>query len=118
MIPTPVARWVWLALIVLQLVWFGWLYPPEWLGRVPAIMISALPLLIPTFWIWRLTRDALVIGGMILLLHFSFAVAEAWANPTTRGIALVQILLIVVYFLALPGLRRGRNGDRAEPGQH
>lgn len=107
MIPAPIARWVWLALIALQLAWFGWLYPPELLGRVPALVIAVLPLLIPTYWIWRLTRDALVVGGMILLLHFSFAVAEAWASPTTRAIALVQIALIVVYFLALPGVRRG-----------
>lgn len=118
MIPTPIARWAWLALIILQLVWFGWLYPPEALGRIPAVVIAALPLLIATYWVWRLSRDALVVGGMILLLHFSFAVAEAWASPATRVIALVQIVLIVIYFLALPGIRRGRKANRTEPDRH
>ena len=106
MIPVAFTRWCWLALIALQFIWFGWLYPSEWFGRAIPLFLMALPLLIPAWWIWQLKPRALVLGGTILLLHFSVAVAEAWANPETRIIACVQIILVVVYFLAMPGLRK------------
>ena len=108
MIPMVLTRWCWLALILLQFIWFGWLYPSEWFGRAIPLFLMALPLLIPAWWIWQLKPRALVFGGTILLLHFSVAVAEAWANPETRIIACIQILLVIAYFLAMPGLKRTR----------
>lgn len=111
MIPTPLARWLWLALIALQLAWFGWLHPSTLLGYWPALVIATVPLLLPTPWILALRPQAMVVGGMILLLHFSFAVGEAWVNPATRAIASVQIALIVLYFLALPSVRRRRAAE-------
>ena len=101
-LPVTAARWLWLALIALQLVWFGWLYPSEALGYWPALVIATVPLLLPTPWVLKLRPNGLVIAGTILLLHFSFAVAEAWANPTLRAIAWVQIVLISLYYLAMP----------------
>lgn len=109
MIPVGLTRWCWLALIALQLIWFGWLYPSEWFGRGIPLFLMTVPLLIPAWWIWQLKPRALVLGGTILLLHFSVAVAEAWANPETRIIACVQIVLVLIYFLAMPGLGKKRN---------
>ncbi len=106
LLPIEVARWIWLALIALQVVWFGWLYPSEILGYWPALLIATVPLLLPAPWVLTLRPNGLVIGGTVLLLHFSFAVGEAWANPTVRVIAWVEIALIAVYYLTLP--RPGR----------
>ena len=107
-LPIEFSRWCWLALIALQFVWFGWLYPSPFFGRSIPLVIMALPLLLPAWWIWQLSPRALVLGGTILLLHFSIAVAEAWTTPELRTIAWLQIILIVIYFLAMPGLKRSR----------
>ena len=101
-------RIAWLALVGLQLVWFGWLAPSESLGRTGGIIFALVPLLLPLWWIFRLGRDALVIGGMILLGYFCFAVVEAWMSPSVRWLALIEIALIVVYFAALLAIRRRR----------
>ncbi|HSH26954.1 MAG TPA: hypothetical protein VK972_04160, partial [Wenzhouxiangella sp.] len=57
---------------------------------------------------WRLKKQALVIAGCVLLVHFCLAVAEAWANPAARLPAVIQALLIGVYFVAMSSLRFGR----------
>jgi len=110
-IPTGFARGCWVALIGVQLAWFGWWSPSEVLGYWPALLLATVPLLLPLPWILRLSPAALVVGGMILLLHFSVAVSEAWADPVVRPLALLQIALIVVYFLALPAFGRRRRSD-------
>ena len=111
MIATAWARWSWLALIGVQLAWFGWWSPSEVLGYWPALLLATVPLLLPLPWILRLSRSALVVGGMILLLHFSVAVSEAGVDPVARPLALLQIALIVFYFLALPAFGRRRRRD-------
>lgn len=101
-------RIAWLALIGLQIAWFGWLAPSESLGRSGGVIFALVPLLLPLWWILRLGRDALVIGGMILLAYFCFAVVEAWASPSVRWLALIEIALIVLYFAGLLAIRSPR----------
>lgn len=101
-----VTRVAWLALIVLQLVWFGWLAPAQGVGRLGGTLFAIVPLLLPLWWILRLGRDGLVIGGMILLGYFCFAVVEAWVNPGVRWLALLEIVLIVLYYAGLLAIRR------------
>jgi len=100
------ARFAWLALIALQLVWFGWLAPAESLGRLGGLLFALCPLLLPLWPVVRLNPDGLVIGGLILLVYFCFAVVETWVSPAVRVLALVEIGLIVLYYLALLSLRR------------
>jgi uncharacterized membrane protein len=101
-----VTRIAWLILIGLQLAWFGWLAPSESLGRLGGTLFALVPLLLPLWWILRFSRDGLVIGGMILLGYFCFAVVEAWVNPPVRWLALIEISLIVLYFAGLLAIRR------------
>lgn len=103
-----VTRVAWLMLIGLQLIWFGWLAPAEDAGRLGGALIAVLPLLLPLWWILRLSRDGLVIGGMILLGYFCFAVVEAWVDPSVRWLAVTEIALITLFFVALPAIRRRR----------
>lgn len=104
-------RIAWLALIGLQLLWFGWLAPSESLGRLGGALFALVPLLLPLWWVMRLGRDGLVVGGMILLGYFCFAVVEAWVAPAVRWLAVAQIVLIVVYFVALLAIRRPQPGS-------
>lgn len=102
-----VTRIAWLALIALQLAWFAWLAPSEVAGRLGGTLFAVVPLLLPLWWILRLHLNGLVVGGLILLGYFCFAVVEAWVSPDARALALVQIGLVAIYYLGLLSVRRG-----------
>jgi len=104
-------RWTLVGLIALQPVWFAWLAPPELVPPWLAILVMGLPLLLALPFVWRLGRDALVVVGCVLLLHFSLAVSEARANPAARVPAIIQVLLIGIYFIGMSSLRFGRRKD-------
>ena len=108
MMSTTACRWSLLGLIVLQPIWFGWLAPPELVPAWLAIAMMGLPLLLLLPFVWRLKKEALVVAGCVLLLHFCLAVSEAWANPAARVPAIIQVLLIGLYFTAMSSLRFGR----------
>lgn len=106
-------RWILIALIVLQPLWFLWLAPPLLLEPLAAVVIMAGPLLIALPFAWRLGKRALVITGCILLVHFCLAVSEAWVSPQARGPAVVQAVLVALYFTALSSIRFGRGPDQS-----
>ena len=101
-------RWTLLGLVVLQPAWFGWLAPPELVPAWMAIAVMGLPLLLLLPFVWRLNKEALVIAGCVLLVHFCLAVSEAWANPAARVPAVIQVVLIGIYFTAMSSVRFGR----------
>jgi uncharacterized membrane protein len=94
------------ALVVLQPLWFGWIQPPTVISPWVVVAITTLPLLIVLPGCWQLRARSLVIAGCLLLFYFCLAVMEAWANPAARGPAVAQILLIVIFFTALPAVRK------------
>lgn len=104
-------RWALVGLIVLQPLWFGWLAPPELVPPWMAITIMSLPLLLALPFVWRASRNSLVVAGCILLVHFCLAVSEAWANPAARVPAIIQVVLIVIYLTAMSSLRFGRRKE-------
>ncbi|MFU8832715.1 MAG: DUF2069 domain-containing protein [Wenzhouxiangella sp.] len=103
-------RWSLLGLVILQPLWFGWVQQPEHLPVLLVVAAALAPLLIVLPGVWKLRVRPLVIAGFILLLYFSFGVMEAWANPGARIPALLQVALIIVYFVALPTVRRSPAG--------
>lgn len=105
-------RWSLLGLIALQPLWFGWLAPPELVPSWMAIAIMGLPLLALLPFVWGLGKNALVVAGGLLLVHFCLAVSEAWANPAARVPAVIQVVLIGIYFTAMSSLRFGRTDKR------
>lgn len=96
------------ALIILwQPVWFVWLAPGQVLPLGLALAMLMLPLAACMPWVWHKRPGALILGGCLLLLHFSVAVMELWASPAARLPAGVQLLLTLAYFAAMSiGLKR------------
>lgn len=99
-------RWSLLALVPVQLAWFLWLNPPQVLPLGLVLALSVLPLLIVLPLAWTLKPRGLVVAGLVLLVYFSVGVMEAWTRPDVRAIALVQVVLVSIYFIALATIRR------------
>lgn len=101
-------RWIWLSLIGLQGVWLSLIDPfgASLAARLGGAAFAMLPLLLPAPGIWRQRPRAELVGGMLLLAYFCFAVAEAWVDPAARAPAALQIALIVAYFLGMLARRR------------
>lgn len=95
-----------LGLIALQPLWFLWLAPPTHLPAGMLLAVMIIPLLAALPFLWALRMRALVMTGCLLLLYFSFAVMEAFASPESRGPAIVQIGLTLLYFTALLAARK------------
>lgn len=108
MISDQACRWSFLGLLLLQPVWFGWLYPPLFWPTPMVLAIMLIPLSVMMLGVWRLRSRALVVAGFLLLFYFSYAVSETYASPRVRGMALVQIALITAYFTGLFGMWRAR----------
>ena len=106
------ARWLWLALIALQVVWFGVIAPIDVLGPAGSAALFTIPLLLPAWSILKLNLRGIVVGGMFLLFYFCVAVTEAWAQPVSRIPALIQIVLILWYFAVLYEIRRRERASR------
>jgi uncharacterized membrane protein len=103
-------RWSLLGLVLLQPIWFAWLAPVQSLPLGFVLALTLLPLLLVLPGVWRLRQRPLVIAGFILMFHFCLAVMELW-DPAARLPAVVQILLISVYFTGLPAIRRPASSD-------
>ncbi len=103
-------RWSLLGLAILQPIWFGWLQQPLHVPAWLVVAVTLAPLLAVLPGVWKSRVRPLVIAGFILLPYFSFGVMEAWANPDARSLALVQVFLVILYFVALPTVRRSPAG--------
>lgn len=108
MITIQWCRWSFIALIALQVAWFGWLYPPTFWPKAMVLSIMLIPLLTVTIGVWNLNMRTMVVAGFFLLFYFSYAVSEAYAVPDVRPMALSQIGLITLYFVALLSVRRAQ----------
>ena len=95
----------WIAQAILQIVWHAWLLPPQRMPIAVALLIALLPLALPLAY-WRAPTRALLVAGMVSLFYFCHGVAEAWALPPERVLALVEVVLALVLIGSL--LRKPR----------
>ncbi|HZW51939.1 MAG TPA: DUF2069 domain-containing protein, partial [Rudaea sp.] len=69
------------ALLVLQIVWHAWLFPPAATQRWPTLALAVLPL-VPGLWIaGRNLRRGVLVGGIVSLFYFCHGVSAAWGDP-------------------------------------
>ena len=98
----------WAALIVLQLVWHGWLFPPRQIPIWLLLAITTAPLLLPLLAI-RDVRRSLLWVGILSLFYFCHGVAEGWSSSSERWLALPEIVLTLLLIGTLgAGVKRKR----------
>lgn len=98
----------WAALVVLQLIWHGWLFPAQTMPVLLVLAITVIPLLLPLFAI-RDVRRALLWVGILSLFYFCHGIAEAWSSPDERWLGIIEIILTLVLIGTLgAGVKRKR----------
>lgn len=86
-----------IALIMVCLVWEGWLAPFRPGGS--ALILKTVPLLLPLFGILRGKRYTYQWASMFILIYFTEGVVRAWADRgLSAKLALIEILLTVIFF--------------------
>ena len=89
------------ALLALQILWHGWLFPPPPAQRWPTLALSVLPL-VPGLWIAaRNLRRGVLVGGIVSLFYFCHGISAAWGDPSMRALACVEIVLTLIVIAAL-----------------
>ena len=84
----------WAALLVLQVVWHGWLFPPQQMPKMLVLAITVIPLLLPLLAL-RDVRRALLWVGILSLFYFCHGISEAWSAPGERWLGWIEIVLTV-----------------------
>lgn len=96
----------WAVLVLLQLAWHGWLWPPTQWPVTGVLAITVVPLLLPLLAIADVRR-ALLWVGTLGLFYFCHGVSEAWSAPAQRGLAVTEIVLTLLLIGVLgAGVRR------------
>jgi uncharacterized membrane protein len=96
----------WVALIVLQCVWYAWLFPPEHIPMWLVLAVAVIPLLLPFLAIGNVRR-ALLWTGILSLFYFCHGIAESWSSAQERWPALIEVLLTLMLIGALgAGVKR------------
>ena len=91
-----------IALILLSLAWELWLAPLRPGGS--GLVLKTLPLLLPLMGILKGHRYTYQWASMFILLYFTEGVMRAWSDPQpAASLALIEIVLSVVFFLAAIG---------------
>lgn len=89
------------ALLVLQILWHAWMFPPPAAQRWPTLAVCVLPL-VPGLWIaGRNLRRGVLVGGIVSLFYFCHGVSAAWGDPTARALACAEIALTLAVIAAL-----------------
>ena len=103
---------VYLLLIVLQIAWL-WLLPaPYGYQSAGMAVIFVLLLIFPIAGILKGSLHKAIVGAYLSLPHFMFAVAEGWARPAGRWLAVIQIILIISYWILQ--IKRGQQRKAAK----
>ena len=94
------------ALLVLELLWHAWLFPPDG-HRLSMIALTALPLALSLWIATKNPRRGVLVGGMLCLAYFSHGVSSAYSEPVPRWLALIEVALSLVVIGALGWDARG-----------
>jgi uncharacterized membrane protein len=79
------------ALLLLLLIWHGWLFPSRYFSITQVLLVTALPLALPLPGLLRRRARGSLWVALLMLLYFMHGIVEALANPPQRLPALVEI---------------------------
>ncbi|HEV7778789.1 MAG TPA: DUF2069 domain-containing protein [Luteibacter sp.] len=101
----------WAALVVLQLAWYLWLFPPRTMPSGLVLAVTVVPLLLPLLALRNIQR-ALLWVGILSLFYFCHGIAEGWSSAEERWIALVEIVLTLLLIGTLgAGVKRKKSSS-------
>lgn len=96
----------WIALIVLSVLWEGWLTPTQPAGLW--LIIKALPLLIPLFGMLHMKRTSFSIASLIAMLYFTEGIMISWGeystgsqNPALLACSLAEVFLVLGFVVCV-----------------
>jgi uncharacterized membrane protein len=96
--PIPFSRHLtllsYIALIVVLVTWYGLLYPAPVL-----LVLLLLPLIFPLKGILQGNPYTHAWSSFLILLYFIHGIVEAYANPTVRVWALLEVLFSVSFYI-------------------
>lgn len=88
------------ALIILCLIWEGWLAPLRPQGSW--LVLKSLPLLFPLFGILRGHRYTYQWSSLFILIYFTEGVVRAWADTGLASqLAAMEVLLALLFFVCV-----------------
>ena len=88
-----------IALVFLCVAWELWLAPVRAGGS--ALVLKALPLLVPLFGVLRGKRYTYQWSSMLILAYFAEGVVRAWSERgASQALALAEIVLSMAFFTA------------------
>ena len=96
----------WIVLIILTLLWEGWLAPVKPPGLW--LVIKSLPLLVPLFGMLHEKRTHFVIAGLISMLYLTEGIVISWTeyatgldNPMLFAVSLAEVFLVLAFCYTL-----------------
>ncbi len=104
-----------LALIVVIVLWEGWLAPPTPAPRLFWLGLKLAPLVLPLYGMLRAKPKTYIVAALIVLLYFTEGVMLAYSafkGTEGRGVlayALAQTALAIVFFVGAAFYSRFRN---------
>lgn len=88
-----------IALVFLCVAWELWMAPMRPGGS--ALVLKALPLLLPLFGVLRGKRYTYQWSSMLILAYFTEGVVRAWSeHGASQALAITEIVLSLVFFTA------------------
>lgn len=105
--PRSLGLLAWGGLVLLHLLWHGWLAPPQHGAIWLALALTVGPLLLPLLALRRSLGRALLWSGVLSLFYFCHGVVAAWGEPQVRLLALAEIALCLLLIAALGWGARG-----------
>lgn len=104
--------WQWLALagyfgtFILIVAWYGWLSPPVRLPAYLALLALGTPLLFPLRGLLHGRPYTYAWSLFLALGYATHAAIELYSTPSDRGLALLELLLVLLWYSGATGYVR------------
>ncbi len=84
-------------IMVLLLLWYGWLAPPQLISAPFALLLLGLPLFAPLRGLLHARRYTVAWSLFLSLLYLTHGIVEAWSNPAALWPALAEVVLALCW---------------------
>ena len=105
-----------IGLIITIITWYFIVSPPQYTLSVILSVSYVVILLLPAYGLIKKTTGAYMWSSYLMLIYFSHGIIETWANADERGLALLELILSSLYFVAATmSFRYSRQLNKQKP---